>query len=412
MDLVQTIEQRLALPGDSETRRSQKVLGVGMMLGGCVLTLISALIHRLVGYSLAPLAFISLGTWLVIGALGLLKWPRLFEIGAWLTLIVTVLANVAGQLLTGGLASGTYDVIWAFVAILGAVLIMGWRVALAIVLVFALAIAASVFLNPLVAELALEVPVAARVSIGFYNLLFMAIYLAGATLLLIRVIESLRLRADNLLLNILPASIAARLKERPGTIADGHSEITVLFADIVDFTRMSSDADPAEVVGLLNDLFSEFDDLVRRRGLEKIKTIGDAYMVAAGLPEPRPDHAEQIVDLAQEMLDSAAGFEGFSGQPVRLRIGINTGPVVAGVIGRNKFIYDLWGDAVNVASRMESNGLTNEIQVTAAVKEKLDGRYAFTAREPLPIKGKGMMVTYLLAGRKGGEAQGRGSEGA
>jgi urea transport system substrate-binding protein len=199
-----------------------------------------------------------------------------------------------------------------------------------------------------------------------------------------------------LLLNILPGSVATRLKESPETIADGFNEVTVLFADIVDFTAMSSNADPVAVVNLLNDVFSEFDELAKKHGLEKIKTIGDAYMVAAGLPEPRPDHTEAIMLFAQEMLEAVERQEGLNGDPVRLRIGINTGPVVAGVIGRQKFIYDLWGDAVNVASRMESNGLTNQIQVTEAVKEKLDGQYAFVAREPIAVKGKGMMVTYLL----------------
>jgi class 3 adenylate cyclase len=159
---------------------------------------------------------------------------------------------------------------------------------------------------------------------------------------------------------------------------------------------MSSDANPVDVVNLLNDVFSEFDDLAEKHGLEKIKTIGDAYMAAAGLPEPRADHVEAIVRFAIDMLAAVERCQGLRGEPVRLRIGINTGSVVAGVIGRQKFIYDLWGDAVNVASRMESNGLANQIQVTQAVKDKLDDRYTFVERDPIPVKGKGMMVTYLL----------------
>ncbi|MFN2254322.1 MAG: adenylate/guanylate cyclase domain-containing protein, partial [Candidatus Promineifilaceae bacterium] len=172
--------------------------------------------------------------------------------------------------------------------------------------------------------------------------------------------------------------------------------LPVIYADIVDFTTLSSGADPVEIVNLLNDIFSSFDDLAAKHGLEKIKTIGDAYMVAAGIPEPRPDHAEAITEFALDMLDVVENYAGFHGEPIRLRVGINTGPIVAGVIGRQKFIYDLWGDAVNVASRMESNGLANQIQVTEAVKEKLDYRYRFQERDPIYIKGKGMMVTYLL----------------
>ena len=194
----------------------------------------------------------------------------------------------------------------------------------------------------------------------------------------------------------MPGSIAERLKRSPEIIADGYSDVTVLFADIVDFTTISSAADPVAVVKLLNDIFSEFDGLAEKHGLEKIKTIGDAYMVAAGLPEPRPDHTEAITHFALDMLQAVKKHEDFYGEPICLRVGMNSDPVVAGVIGRQKFIYDLWGDAVNVASRMESNGLANQIQVTRVVKEKLDDQYTFVEREPIHIKGKGLMVTYLL----------------
>jgi adenylate cyclase len=216
-------------------------------------------------------------------------------------------------------------------------------------------------------------------------------------LFLFRQLDNARRRADDLLLNILPAPITERLKAAPVTIADGFDEATVLFADIVDFTTMSAKADPIEVVGKLNEVFSEFDELAQSHGLEKIKTIGDAYMVAAGLPDHRPDHVEAMVDFARVMLAAANRHTSWSGESIRLRVGINTGPVVAGVIGRHKFIYDLWGDAVNVASRMESNGLANQIQVTQAVRDRLDGRYTFEPRGPVEIKGKGLMMTYILS---------------
>jgi class 3 adenylate cyclase len=396
MGFITWIENRVGLPDDSETFRAQKVLSFGMIIGGTVLTLLSGLIHYLVGFTQAPLAFVTLGFFLILSGSILLWRPSYFNILAVFTLSFTILANFAGVLLTGGLTSGTYDIVWAFIGILGAVLVIGWRFAGLMVLLFAFCTMATVFLDPYVQSYALQAPLTARLAIGSYNLIFFGAYLAGSTLLLLRVINALLVRADDLLLNILPAPIASRLKQNPQTIADGYNEVTVLFADIVDFTTMASGADPTEVVNLLNDIFSEFDDLAAKYGLEKIKTIGDAYMAAAGLPIPREDHAEAITAFAIDMLTAVQRSKGLNGDPVRLRIGINSGPVVAGVIGRQKFIYDLWGDAVNVASRMESNGLANQIQVTEAVKEKLDGRYSFVAREPINIKGKGLMVTYLL----------------
>ncbi|NJK99302.1 MAG: adenylate/guanylate cyclase domain-containing protein [Spirulinaceae cyanobacterium RM2_2_10] len=212
-----------------------------------------------------------------------------------------------------------------------------------------------------------------------------------------------REKAEQLLLNILPESIATTLKERNGTIAQGFEEVTILFADIVDFTKISAQISPAEVVSLLNQIFSRFDDLCDHLGLEKIKTIGDNYMVAAGLPIPRADHAEAIADMALAMRKAIADLSDHLGRPLSLRIGINTGSVVAGVIGTKKFIYDLWGDAVNVASRMESQGIAGSIQVTAATYEKLRDQYWLEERGTIEVKGKGAMQTYLLLGKRLGE---------
>jgi len=206
-------------------------------------------------------------------------------------------------------------------------------------------------------------------------------------------------RSERLLLNVLPAPIAARLKQTDDVIADAFGEVTVLFADIVDFTRRSQRIAPEQVVQVLNDLFSVFDQLAQRHGLEKIKTIGDAYMVVGGLPDPCPDHAEAAAEMALAIREEVAGRSDPSGQPLTVRIGIDTGPVVAGVIGRSKFSYDLWGDTVNTASRMESHGVAGCIQVTARTYQRLRGRYRFERRGPIPVKGKGEMVTYFLVGR-------------
>src|SRR5215217_4518034 len=206
-------------------------------------------------------------------------------------------------------------------------------------------------------------------------------------------------RSERLLLNVLPAPIAARLKAGEEVIADAFPEVTVLFADIVDFTRRSQRTSPAQVVATLNELFSAFDRLAQRQGVEKIKTIGDAYMVAGGLPHPRPDHAEAIAEMALAMQTEVARRTDPSGQPLQVRIGIDTGPVEAGVIGTSKFSYDLWGDTVNTASRMESHGTAGCIQVTERTYQRLRDGYRFQRRGPIQVRGMGELVTYFLLGR-------------
>jgi adenylate cyclase len=207
-------------------------------------------------------------------------------------------------------------------------------------------------------------------------------------------------RAESLLLNILPGSIAERLKGSPHTIADQFRAASVLFADVVEFTPRTQDMAPADVVGLLDRLFGHFDTLAERYGLEKIKTIGDAYMVAAGVPDPRPDHARALALLALDMVAGVAPGGPVGDLGLELRIGINSGPVVAGVIGRKRFLYDLWGDAVNTASRMESQGTPGRIQITGATYELLRDEFVCEARGTVPVKGKGDMETWYLVGRR------------
>jgi class 3 adenylate cyclase len=229
--------------------------------------------------------------------------------------------------------------------------------------------------------------------------LFGAVLLLGEAVRSRRDLDLEREKSERLLLNVLPASIAIRLKQTEAVIADGFPDVTVMFADIVDFTRRSERIAPEQVVESLNDLFSVFDQLARERGLEKIKTIGDAYMVVGGLPEPRPDHADAVAEMALAMRAEVAGHVDPGGQPLAVRIGIDSGPVVAGVIGTSRFSYDLWGDTVNTASRMESHGLPGCIQVTARTYQRLRDRYRFERRGPIQVKGKGDVVTYLLVGR-------------
>ena len=211
-------------------------------------------------------------------------------------------------------------------------------------------------------------------------------------------------KSEHLLLNILPETVANRLKEQPTTIAEAFAEATVLFADIVGFTQLSTQVSPQELVGLLNRIFSAFDELAEKHGLEKIKTIGDAYMVVGGLPSPRIDHAEAIIQMALDMQQAINQFNIETNYNCNIRIGINSGPVVAGVIGIKKFIYDLWGDTVNIASRMESHGIPGNIQISQSTYEqvkdifqdKFKDEYELKSRGLIEVKGKGEMQTYLV----------------
>jgi len=209
--------------------------------------------------------------------------------------------------------------------------------------------------------------------------------------------DSLREQADNLLLNILPTDIATTLKSEQHIIADYHENASILFADVVNFTPMSASMTPAELVELLHQVFSRFDALVEKYGLEKIKTIGDCYMVAAGIPHPRVDHAQAITRLALDMQELVRQ-KFFSGKQLSFRIGINSGPVVAGVIGQKKFAYDLWGDAVNTASRMESHGVGGLIQITEATYEIIKNDFRCDAQGLIEVKGKGRIPVWHVLG--------------
>lgn len=213
-----------------------------------------------------------------------------------------------------------------------------------------------------------------------------------------REVEAARRRSEQLLLSILPSPIAERLELGETMIADHFEEATVLFADIVGFTPMSSRLTPQEVVELLDAVFSEFDQIAGLYELEKIKTIGDCYMAVGGVPEPQADHADRVANAALEMVPALLQLGRRMDLPLSLRIGMNSGGVVAGVIGRQKFIYDLWGDTVNTASRMESHGVGNRIQCTQQVRDILGDRYIFESRGEVEVKGKGLMPTYFLNG--------------
>ena len=212
-------------------------------------------------------------------------------------------------------------------------------------------------------------------------------------------------KSERLLLNILPAPIAERLKKGENVIADNFLEVTVLFADIAGFTKLATEVSPTELVERLNEIFSAFDRLAEQHNLEKIKTIGDAYMCVAGLPTPMFNHPEAAAAMALDMQEEIKRINRERGTNLSMRIGIHSGPVIAGVIGKKKFNYDLWGDTVNTASRMESSGQPGQIQVTETTYEMLKGGFTFSKRSPIEIKGKGAMTTYLLTGKATGSSQ-------
>jgi class 3 adenylate cyclase len=206
-------------------------------------------------------------------------------------------------------------------------------------------------------------------------------------------------KSEKLLLNILPSEIAQQLKKEQSAIANRFDEVTILFADIVNFTGLSAQISPIELVNSLNQIFSSFDRLAATYNLEKIKTIGDAYMVVGGLPIPREDHALAVAQMALDMQQAITQFKTPTGESFQLRIGINTGSVVAGVIGLQKFSYDLWGDAVNLASRMESHGIVGKIQVSEATYSRIKEKFTLVERGVIQVKGRGEMLTYFLTGK-------------
>ena len=212
-------------------------------------------------------------------------------------------------------------------------------------------------------------------------------------------IQTERGKSDNLLLNVLPAPIADRLKQGETTIADNYGEVTVPFSDVVGFTKLSAQIGPTELVNMLNQVFSAFDRLSDTHGLEKIKTIGDAYMVVGGLPNPREDHAEAVAEMALDMHEALQRLNAEHGTTLNIRVGMNSGPVVAGVIGEKKFIYDLWGDTVNTAARMESHGVEGGVQMTEETYRLLEGKFDIENRGIIDVKGKGDMNTFILKGR-------------
>jgi guanylate cyclase len=379
-------------PVEDPDLRVRKRAAVATTLVFMAVAVVIGLVDLAVGKPvLAALAFAQIAAFGT--ALLVFRRTHRLPVLIWTTVVVG-LTILFLSVVPSGLATAAMNLIWIIVVPLGAVLFLGPRAGPPALGGVVLVVVLAMIIDPLVGSTLQTTSVS--------RLLFIAISLlvpAALALGLVLFIDGERLRAkaesDALLLNVLPRSIADRLKSGERVIADHYDEVTVLFADVVEFTPFAARETPARIVEVLNEVFGHFDTLAERHGLEKIKTIGDAYMVVAGAPEPRADHAAVIVDMALEMLAVASTTESSPGRPLQLRIGIASGPVVAGVIGHRKFSYDLWGHAVNLASRMESTGVPGAIQVAASTWELCSDRYPFTPRE-VDVRGLGTLRTYLL----------------
>ena len=402
------------LPDDPEevrVRKASLILLVALIVPLSTVWVVTYAILGLWWSAVIPLAYQVLSA---VGLVALLRTKR-FQRFLTVELSLMLLLPFVLQWSLGGFRASSTMAAWAFVAPMAALVFVGPRRAWSWLAGYGVLLVASTVLEFTEPD-ATQLPRGVVISFFFLNISGLSL----VTYLLLRyfvqereralaaldqahrLLQVERAKSERLLLNVLPQSIAERLKEREDVIADAFSHVTVLFADIVGFTPYAERFPPDTSVQTLNELFSDFDALARRGGLEKIKTIGDAYMVAGGLPEPTPDHAEAIADMGLEMLEAATRRTLRDGMPIRLRIGIDSGPVVAGVIGRRKFTYDLWGDTVNTASRMESHGVPGHIQVTERVRGLLADRFVFRERGMVEVKGKGPMRTYFLVGRPPG----------
>ena len=289
---------------------------------------------------------------------------------------------------------------WSLICPLGALLFAGPRQAVVWFLAFLGLVAISGALEPLAPA---DNNLPSAVVIAFFAMNLAAVSTVTIVLLgyFLRLLEHEREKSERLLLNVLPREIAAILKENNQTIADQYEAVSVLFADVVGSTALALRLPPHELVEVLNDAFSYFDSLVDKYGVEKIRTIGDNYMVASGVPHPRHDHAQALANMALEMNEYVATNDVPGDAPLTFRIGMNVGPVVAGVIGYRKFHYDIWGDAVNTASHMESHGVPGKIQMTRATYDLIKEEFVCQPRGLVEIKGKGQMETWFLEGTRG-----------
>jgi len=404
-----TLAQIGADPADDEDTRAGKALLVLISVLILPISLLWAGLYLAFG---SPVGWVPLVYFAVLLA-SIVVFSRTHDFARLLLVgqIAILLAPTLSMAPLGGfLASGGVG-LWGILAPLGALVFSDVRSAtrwyVAYVVVFLGSGIAGELLggvSPVVPEWFTSTMLALNITVGgtiVFTLLAVFASQRRSALAALRVEQA---KAEGLLLNVLPRSIADKLKAETQTIADQFSAASILFADVVDFTPLAEGLPPTEVVGVLDRLFSHFDVLAERYDVEKIKTIGDCYMVAAGVPSPRPDHARALALLALDMQAAMRSVDEVGHLGLTLRVGINSGPVVAGVIGRKRFLYDLWGDAVNTASRMESHGTSGRIQITRATKELLEDEFVCEPRGTIAVKGKGELEAWYLVGRRANAA--------
>ena len=407
MQLLDRITARLALvgadPHDNEDLRAHKAL---LVLISVLILPVSALWGALYLAFGSPVGVVPLVYFAVLlGAIVVFSrtrdFPRFLLVGQLAILFAPTLSMIplGGFLDAGGVG------LWGILAPLGALVFSEVRSAARWYVAYLVVFLGSGLAGEIIGPVWEPLPVwftstmlALNIAVGGTIVFTLLAVFAAERRAALSALRLEQAKAENLLLNILPRSIADKLKDETQPIADHFSSASILFADVAEFTPWSERLPPAEVVGYLDRLFSHFDELAERYALEKIKTIGDCYMVAAGVPTPRPDHARALALMALDMLEAMRSHEEVAHLGHELRIGINSGPVVAGVIGRKRFLYDLWGDAVNTASRMESHGTPGRIQITRATYELLAGDFECEPRGTIAVKGKGEVETWYLVG--------------
>jgi guanylate cyclase len=383
-------------PSDSDDTRLRKRVGVA---AGYVTILAPLSMPFQAGFSAVSWA-LALGlSAFAIANLVVLARTRAYGRYVAALLLGGVVFVPAATFLAGGLTGSSSGLGWAFLVPAYAILALGPHRAKSWFLVYLGMVAVMVVLDPIARAAAPASPYVLELTGQLEN----GVIPLTIVFLLLRYTDIRRLaaeaRADELLTNAIPASIAARLRRGERRIAESYPETTIVFADLVGSTSWAHDSRPEVVVDLLDELFTRFDDLAERHGLEKIKTIGDAYMAVAGAPEPRAEHATAAVAMAHEMLSAVDEIGHSTGIPIAVRIGVASGPVVGGIIGRRRLLFDLWGDTVNLASRMESSGIAGRVQIAGSTRALLPpGTFALEPRE-VEVKGLGRLTTFLLVDR-------------
>jgi adenylate cyclase len=381
---------------DTDEMALQKRLAVALFAGTVPLTLLWSAIYVVarVPFAAAIPAFYSVVT-LVNTAL--FAWTRKLETYRFTQLLLTLLLPWLVTLALGGFRQSSVVIIWAALCPLGSLLLEEPNRTLVWIVGFVALLVVTALLQPHLTPARL--PEAFVTWFFAFNVGTVIVISFGLLHYFVRRRNFFQERSEMLLLNILPKEISEALKTEPRAIAAQYDDASILFADIVEFTPMAATMTPLTLVELLNDVFQCFDALVDKYDLEKIKTIGDCYMVASGVPRPRGDHARALVNLALDM-QAEIGRRTFGGRRLAFRIGINSGPVVAGVIGRRKFIYDLWGETVNMASRMESHGQNGVIQITRNTFDLVNEEFECEARGTIEVKGAGRVEAWCVTGRK------------